>query len=168
MKKYEYSNTSLILHWCTQEHGLVRMIAKGANQPSNALCGKLDLYRELEVEWQERSQSDLQLLKSAHVESLSAQITRYENILSADYFVKIVEACNEPDTPIEPWYDLLKRAMRFLGEEKASLKAVLHFEREAAKLHGVWSEHCEPVERLASGLDWYPRKERAKVLEYVR
>ena len=43
----------------------------------------------------------------------------------------------EPDTPIPEFYDLLQRAYAYLEKNVPSVRAVLHFEQELARLHGI-------------------------------
>lgn len=43
----------------------------------------------------------------------------------------------EPDTPIPEFYDLLQRAYTYLENNDPTLRAVLHFEQELARLHGI-------------------------------
>jgi DNA repair protein RecO (recombination protein O) len=38
------TETSLIVHWCTREAGLLKTVAKGARRPKSPFAGKLDLF----------------------------------------------------------------------------------------------------------------------------
>lgn len=43
----------------------------------------------------------------------------------------------EPDTPIPEFYDLLQRAYAYLENTNPAPRAILHFEQELARLHGI-------------------------------
>lgn len=45
--------------------------------------------------------------------------------------------CWSRTTPIPEFYDLLQRAYAYLENNDPTLRAVLHFEQELARLHGI-------------------------------
>lgn len=85
--------------------------------------------------------SDLHTLKELEVTDfrLGLQST-WARVLCASYFVKLLEAVAEADTPVESLYNLLRRALDYLSSHDPTRKAVLHFERELAHDLGVQGE----------------------------
>lgn len=85
--------------------------------------------------------SDLHTLKEVEVTDfrLGVQGT-WLRVLCASYFVKLLEAVAETETPVESLYDLLRRALDYLTSHEPTRKAVLHFERELAHDMGVQGE----------------------------
>ncbi len=45
------TETSLIVHWCTQDEGLIKTVAKGGRRPKSPFAGKLDLFFGSELNW---------------------------------------------------------------------------------------------------------------------
>ena len=44
IRRSPLTETSLIVHWCTHDHGIVKTVAKGARRPKSLFAGKLDLF----------------------------------------------------------------------------------------------------------------------------
>jgi DNA repair protein RecO (recombination protein O) len=61
------SNTSLIVHWLTREHGIVRTAAKGARRPGSPFTGKLDLFYSADFSFVRSRRSDLHTLRELAV-----------------------------------------------------------------------------------------------------
>ena len=138
IRKTLLTETSLIIHWCSREHGFIRTVAKGARRPASPYAGKLDLFYSAELVWLPAKKSDLHTLKELEVTDfrLGLQAT-WVRVLCASYFVKLLEAVAEVETPVESLYDLLRRALDYLTSHDPTRKAVLHFERELAHDLGV-------------------------------
>ena len=111
LKLYPLGENGLIAVWCTEE-GLIRTAAKSARKPCSPFAGRLVSPR-------------LALRKS------------YLRLSAAGYFARLFLQMLEPDTPIPEFYDLLQRAYTYLENNDPTLRAVLHFEQELARLHGI-------------------------------
>ena len=138
IRKTLLTETSLIIHWCSKEHGFIRTVAKGARRPASPYAGKLDLFYSAELVWLPAKKSDLHTLKELEVTDfrLGVQAT-WLRVLCASYFVKLLESVAETETPVESLYELLRRALDYLTSHDPTRKAVLHFERELAHDLGV-------------------------------
>src|SRR5262245_43511374 len=55
--------TSLIVHWLTQDFGRLATVAKGARRPKSPFRGKLDLYYEADLSFLRSRRSDLHTLR---------------------------------------------------------------------------------------------------------
>src|SRR4051812_49420333 len=57
------TETSLIAHWLTAEHGRVATVAKGARRPKSPFRGKLDLFYSADFSYARSRRSELHTLK---------------------------------------------------------------------------------------------------------
>lgn len=141
IRKTPLTNTSLVVHWCTPEHGLIRTAARGARRPGSPFAGKLDLFYTAEILWLPAKRSDLHTLKELQVRDHRPGIQlSWARMLCASYFVKLLETVAEPHTPLLFPHDLLRRALDYLNTTDPTPKAVLHYERELAKDLGIFGE----------------------------
>ena len=138
IRRYRLTETSLIVHWCSPELGLIKTVAKGAQRPKSGFAGKLDLFFEAEIEFARSRKSDLHILKELDV--LDARFGlrgSYLQTLTASYFVQLIELVVEKDTPIPEIHDLLKRALDHVTKEKPAARAVTYFEKELVEHLGI-------------------------------
>lgn len=143
IRKTPLTDTSLIVHWCTREHGLIRTAARGARRPGSPFAGKLDLFYSAEIEWTPSKRSDLHALRESHVTHFRQGLQEsWPRVLCASYFVKLIEVVAEAETPIGSLHDLLRRALDYLTTHDPTLKAVLHFERELALDLGILGDEA--------------------------
>lgn len=141
LRKSPLTDTSLIVHWCCPELGLIKTVAKGARRPGSPLGGQLDLFYEVEIEYAPAKRGDLHTLKEASVLNYRHGLqASYPRVLAASYFVKLIELVAERDTPIHAMHDLLQRALNWLCDNEPTVKGVLHFEKELARELGLWSD----------------------------
>ena len=139
LKLYPLGENGLIAVWCTEE-GLIRTAAKSARKPSSPFTGRLDIFYQCRMQWTQAKKGDLHTLTSADL--LSPRLALRKNYLrlsAAGYFARLFLQMLEPDTPIPEFYDLLQRAYTYLENNDPTLRAVLHFEQELARLHGIAS-----------------------------
>ena len=163
IRKTLLTETSLIIHWCSREHGFIRTVAKGARRPASPYAGKLDLFYSAELIWLPAKKSDLHTLKEVEVTDFRLGLqTTWMRVLCASYFVKLLEAVAEAETPVESLYELLRRALDYLTSHDPTRKAVLHFERELAHDLGVQGEGgTAPIQALRQMLHRVPPQREA-------
>ena len=141
LRKTPLTDTSLIVHWCSLEHGLIKTAAKGARRPGSPLGGRLDLFYEAEIEYAHAKRGDLHALREVAVSDYRHGLHgSYIRVLAASYFVRLIEIVAEKETPIESIFGLLQRGLNWLNGNEPTLKGVLHFERELARALGLWVE----------------------------
>ena len=141
IRKTLLTDTSLIVHWCTREHGIIRTAAKGARRPGSPFAGKLDLFYSAEITWTRSRRGDLHALREAAVTHYRQGIQlNYLRVLAAAYFTSLIERVAEADTPVEALFDLLRRALDWLHDHEPTQKAVLFFEKEVAADLGIHGE----------------------------
>ena len=61
------TDTSLIVHWFTETHGLVKTVAKGARRPKSQFGGQLDLFFGGEIAFQSARRGDLHALREVSI-----------------------------------------------------------------------------------------------------
>jgi DNA repair protein RecO (recombination protein O) len=150
IRRFPLTETSLIVHWCTHEWGIVKTVAKGARRPKSPFAGRLDLFFGCELEIHPAKEGDLHLLKDLTVLSPRLGLRRnYLQTLAASYFVKWIDLVAEDGTPLPDLADLLDRGLDYLDTRDADLRAVRHFERQLAEFLGVAETGTEPHRCLA-------------------
>jgi DNA repair protein RecO (recombination protein O) len=138
VRKTRLTESSLIVTWMTQEHGLVRTVAKGARAPKSRFAGQLDLFFQCQISFQRARRGDLHTLLDVHLHALHEGLRKdYPRLALGSYFIQLMELALEPDAPAPELYDLLLRAIGHLDAHPASRRALLHFEKELARLLGV-------------------------------
>jgi DNA repair protein RecO (recombination protein O) len=124
LRKRKFSDTSLIVSWCTELIGCVQTIAKGARRPKSPFAGKLDLFFEAEISIVRSRKTDLHTLAEVVLKNPFAGIrSNYLRTQTAAYFVEL--------------FGLLRRAFGYLDANDSTARAVAHFETELARLAGV-------------------------------
>jgi DNA repair protein RecO (recombination protein O) len=151
-------DTSLIVHWCTAEHGWIKTVAKGARSPKSRFAGKLDLFFDAEIDWVRARRSELHALRDVALSTTRNSLrTDWTAFTAAAYFVQLLERAVEPDHPVPELHDLLRRAIDHLAENNASKRAVEHFESELARLLGVGCGRRPAAMTLGEALGGLPR-----------
>lgn len=141
LRRTKLSETSLILTWLTEAHGLLKTVAKGARGPRSAFRGQLDLLYEADLTYVRSARSELHQLREVVLHDTHEAIRlSFRRLELACYFVELIELTCEQDHPAPEILNLMRRALRFLDTNEASAKALLHFERELATDLGIHEE----------------------------
>ncbi|MES2474513.1 MAG: DNA repair protein RecO [Verrucomicrobiota bacterium] len=140
------TETSLIVHWFTVEFGLVKTVARGARRSKSPFNGQIDLFFGGEISFgQARGAGDLHHLREVATDRWREGLRRnYTTTLLAGYCCQLIEMAVEPEHPDPDLHDLLRRVLDHLDLTEPSLKSLLHFESELARLLGV-SHHRQPA-----------------------
>lgn len=159
IRRQPLTESSLILHWCSEEHGLLKSVAKGARRPKSPFAGKLDLFYRCEIELVPARRGELHLLKEAAVRSSRLGIrSSYARTLAASYFIKLLERVAETESPIADLAGLLDRALDFLAENPPDPRAVRHYEKQMALMLGIAAPDREPCECIRENFGSLPRQ----------
>jgi DNA repair protein RecO (recombination protein O) len=138
LRKRKFSDTSLIVSWCTESLGCIETVAKGALRPKSAFAGKLDLFFEAEIQIARSRKSSLHTLTELSLRNVFAGIrATYLRTQTASYFAELIELCTERDHCEPQLFDLLQRALVYLNSHQPNLRALTHFESEMARITGV-------------------------------
>lgn len=138
LRKRKFSDTTLIVSWCTESFGCIQTIAKGARRPKSPFAGKLDLFFEAEISVVRSRKSDLHTLTEVVLKNPFPGIRcNYLRTQTAAYFVELTEICTERDHREPELFGLLRRAFNYLDANDPTPRAVGHFETELARIAGV-------------------------------
>lgn len=151
------TETSLIIHWFTEAHGLVKTVAKGAKRAKSPFNGQLDLFFGGEIAFTRSRCGDLHTLREVAIHQWREGLRRnYTTTLLAAYCCQILEMAVEPEHPDPALHDLLKRALNHLDTTEPTIRALCHFESELARMLGV-SHHRQSADlSLADTLGMLP------------
>ncbi len=142
------TDTSLIVHWFTEVHGLVKTVAKGARRPKSPFAGQLDLFFSGEIAFQRARRGELHALREVSIARWREGLRKnYTATLLAAYCCQLLESAVEPEHPDPELHGLLGRALDHIDAAGPSLRAFRHFERELARLLGV--SHMERAADLS-------------------
>ena len=138
LRKRKFSDTSLIVSWCTESLGCIQTVARGARRAKSPFAGKLDLFFEAEIQIARSRKSTLHTLTEVVLRNPFAGIRRnYLRTQTAAYFVELIEICTERDHHEPELFSLLQRAFGYLDANDPVLRTVSHFETELARIAGV-------------------------------
>lgn len=151
------TDTSLIVHWFTEEAGLIKTVAKGARRPKSPFAGKLDLFFSSEIDWQPARRGELHALREAEPRACRQRIRHdYRATLLAGYFCRLLETAVELEHPDAALHDLLRRGLDHVDEAGASSRALRHFENELARLLGLGHRQRQAAPALREALGGLP------------
>ena len=151
------TETSLIVHWFTDHHGLIKTVAKGARRPGSMFAGKLDLFFGAEILWSRSRRGELHSLREAVVATCREPLrARYPSTLMASYFCRLLEMAVEREHPDPGLYDLLRRGLDYLVQNDPSMRAARHYDDELARILGVSRERGSTVAELRDALGGLP------------
>jgi DNA repair protein RecO (recombination protein O) len=138
LRKTKLSDTSLIVTWLTDAHGKLKTVAKGARQAKSKFNGRLDLFFDCEISLVRSRKSDLHTLREVELRNPHEGLrTEYERVSLASLFVEWLELVTEPEHAVADLSDLFRRALGYLDQNPASIRALEHFENELARLLGI-------------------------------
>jgi DNA repair protein RecO (recombination protein O) len=152
LRKRKFSDTSLIVSWCTDSVGCIQTIAKGARRGKSPFSGKLDLFFETEIQFAPSRRSTLHTLTEVVLRDPHAGIRQtYLRTQAAAYFVELIELCTEREHHEPELFALLRRAFKYLDDNDPNPRAIAHFETELARITGVHNRVREDDPAFALG-----------------
>ncbi len=133
-----YSDTSLIVHWVTEEAGRLATLAKGARRPKSPLRGRLDLFFECSFSYRRSRRSELHTLGEVVVEEAHARLREEVGWLEqASYAAALVEQMTESDTPLPGVAGILRGMVAALPGHAPQARTVLAFELKLLRELGL-------------------------------
>lgn len=136
--RMRYSETTLIVQWCSPEQGLFRTIAKGALRPKSPFAGSLDLFVSADISYIQARKGDLHTLVETHwLNPRLGLRSSYGRVLAATYMVKLITFVVEPHAPITAIHDLLVKALDYLSDHDPSRAFLERFELRLAEDLGL-------------------------------
>jgi DNA repair protein RecO (recombination protein O) len=150
LRRYRFSENSLVVVWLTDRHGKVKTTVRSATKPGSPYAGRLELFTMAEISFKSQKSGDLHSLSEVVVCGDEALPATYDTILSASYFAELCDLFTEPMHPVPEIFGLLERAWGFLRCNQPAKRAVEHFESELAKALGIHDPSIPAHRSLAS------------------
>ena len=169
LRRYRFSENSLVVIWLTDTHGKVKTSVRSATKPGSPFAGRLELFTEAEIVFKPSKGGkggDLHTLSEVAVTGDPALPATYVTLLSASYFAELCDLFTETMHPMPELYGLLQRAWGFLRSQPPSKRAVEHFETELARLLGV-HDPATPSHRSLSDVAHRLPENRSRLLDQL-
>jgi DNA repair protein RecO (recombination protein O) len=144
LRRFPWSESSLVVHVLTREHGRVNLLAKGAYRPKSRFFAVLDLFDELELVWTGAQERELKTLVEGELLVRRAGISR--DLGCYEVGVAILELAHlgsRPEKNERELFDLVTKTMDGLesrarkGGGKSAERLRVEFELGFLKLHGL-------------------------------
>lgn len=163
LRRYRFSENSLVVVWLTDRHGKVKTAVRGATRPGSPFAGRLELFTEGEIAFKTPKSGDLHVLSEVVAAADATLPSTYTTILAASYFSELCDLLTEPMHPVPEIFSLLQRAWGYLREKSPEKRGVEHFETELARVLGIHDPSVPAYRSLASVLSKIPGS-RGKLL----
>ena len=107
-----FSNTSHIVSWLTNKHGLVQTVIKGAQRPKSWFIGQYDLFQTCEVLFYAQSYNNLHIIKEC-TPLLTRNTFRsdWRSAALASYFCDLIYKSSFGNTHMPEYYELLTTSL---------------------------------------------------------
>ncbi len=170
IRRYRFSETSLLCIWITETHGKIKTSARGALQPKSAFRGKLDVFHEVEIGFDPPKTGEIHNLREAILlHPFAGPDVRYANLAVAAYFGDLTDLATETSAPADEIFTLLARAVAYLRTTPPTHRAIHFFEAELCKTLGIQNERTDPLQSLTTHCGRIPksRQPAVKILNTV-
>lgn len=138
------TESSLVVHWLTPEHGRIATVAKGARRPRSPFLGKLDLLVAAEISFARSRHSELHTLREVMVTGRRDWPgTDLHALGIASYAVAAIEQTTETDTPIPEIHGLFVDLLDYLSAHRPGARAVFAFELKLLACLGLEPDPAE-------------------------
>lgn len=132
------SETSLIVHWLTREHGRVATVVKGALRPKSPFRGKIDFLNQCTVAFQRSRRGELHTLRElVFVRGWKGLRSDLAVLRRASCSVRWIELHTESDTPTPGLFELLVSTLEAFEEAGCGADALLAFEVQFSAMLGL-------------------------------
>jgi DNA repair protein RecO (recombination protein O) len=123
------TDTSLIVHWLTQDFGRIATVAKGARRQKSPFAGKLDLFYLADFSFQRSRRSELHQLREVSLRETHAAIRKeMEYLQQASYAAALIEQTTEMDAPIPEIFSLMCGFLKNLSKFPPQSQTLFAFE----------------------------------------
>lgn len=155
------TESSLIVHWCTADAGIIKTVAKGGRRAKSQFAGKLDLFIEADLVWSPARTGELHKLFELDVSNYRQGLRKsYGQTVAATYFCQLVDQVIEPQVPTPEFFDLLSKGLDYLCE-KADMRIVRHFEKRIAEHLGILTEDGDAAHAINTHCGGLPTGRKA-------
>lgn len=157
------TETSLIVHWLTEDLGRVATVAKGARRPQSPFRGQIDLFYVAEFSFARSRRSELHTLREARLLNANALLRRdLEPLEQAAYCARLIEQSTETETPMPGLYHIFSTLLEALPHQPAQSQALFAFEMKFLQELGLapdladarLSPGCRMLLEKFTALEW--------------
>ena len=154
LRRYNYSENSLLVYFFTEALGKVKTLVKGAKKPKGRFFGKLELGAVVELMVNARPRSDLHVLTDvALVETFEALRTDIQKFAHAMVILEVVESAFEVESPNPSFYGDLRQGLRMFTAKPMDLwlPTLIHLKMLHALGLLPTEDSCQECGKLLSG-----------------
>lgn len=139
LRRFPYSESSLVVRALTRDHGRVHLLARGAYRMQSRYFGVLDLFDELELEWRQSPRSELAELRKGDVARRRRppreDLARYRTGVA---MLELADFGSRPGRPDAQLFDMLSACLDRLCElEQPPDAALVVFQLGFLQNHGL-------------------------------
>lgn len=132
------TETSLIVHWLTQEYGRVATVAKGARRAKSPFLGRLDLFYLADFSFSRSLRSQLHPLREVSLRDTQSAIRQdLHRLRQAAYAAAFIEQNTETETPLPAVFELMVGFLRCLCRQAAAPQMIFAFELKLLRELGL-------------------------------
>jgi DNA repair protein RecO (recombination protein O) len=129
LRVYPLTESSLVVHWITQELGRISTVANGAKRAKSPFLGKLDLLFSADLVVQLNRRSNLHRLKEVSVRQTRQPLRHSIPALRrVAYAIRLLEQATESDTPIPEIHALFESFIDAVAADPGNPLLALAFE----------------------------------------
>lgn len=92
LRKYDFTESSLIVHFFSRESGILKLVAKGAKRSKSSFLGNLEILNKLEIEYFSKEHSELGTLRKADLIESSFSLFSDYKVSRALFYISDVLA----------------------------------------------------------------------------
>jgi DNA repair protein RecO (recombination protein O) len=140
------TDTSLVVHWLTPDHGRLATVAKGARRQKSPFAGKLDFLHLADFSFMRSRKSELHTLREVSLLHAHPVLrTDIERLQHAAHAVTLIEQVSETDTPLPQLFALLQDYIGVLARSGAVVENALAFELKLLREQGLQPDFSQPL-----------------------
>ena len=139
VRRQPFSETSLVVHVITREHGKVHLLARGAYRPRSSFYCVLDFFDELVLEWSPSTTRELLNLRSAELSRRRRHVTHdLDRFRAGISMLELADLGARPGQGEPGLFDELGAALDRLDEGRESPDLVrIGFDLAFLRRHGL-------------------------------
>jgi DNA repair protein RecO (recombination protein O) len=123
------TETSLIVHWLTDDLGRLATVAKGARRNKSPFRGQLDLFYLAELSFARSRRSELHTLREARVIETHPGLRReLAHLQQASYCATLIEQTTETEAPLRALFGHFTSLLAGLPQHPARPQTIFAFE----------------------------------------
>jgi DNA repair protein RecO (recombination protein O) len=141
------SDSSLIVHWLTQQHGRLNTVAKGARRAKSPFRGVIDLLFEVEIYFSRSRRSSLHTLREVKLSNSHSNLQQdIKRLQLLAYATRLLEKTTEIEHPLPGIHAIFSTLLNHLDTQP--VRPVLVYAFEIKFLHELGFAPPHDTDRL--------------------